>query len=229
MNMKQELQTQTQLEGGGFYLNPVKTLKGGSAMIENREFIKQTCKDLRNDLDFLFKTFTFAYEDIDKNEEEIWDGAVVHLINEIPRDEYDVKYTPRYIGSICRVRGEEERERIKQKIREVDPEAVFVLVTHEFIDVYDLEYWRLLVWKTWNYHKSKFFDIRTFYLTDYEIYISGGEPTEEQLWHGWNGNPSYVYNFSLGIDESFTVMRWEQAQEFVNKLIKEYDWFWYIE
>jgi len=44
-------------------------------MIENREFIKQTCKDLRNDLDLLFKTFTFAYEDIGKDEEEIWDGG----------------------------------------------------------------------------------------------------------------------------------------------------------
>jgi hypothetical protein len=195
--------------------------------VENREFIKQTCKDLRNDLDILFETFTFAYDDIGKDEEEIWNGAVVHLVNEIPREEYE-KYEPRYLGSICRVRGKEERKRIKQKKREVDPQAVFVLVTHEFIDVYALEYWRLLIWKTWDYHGSKFFDIRTFYLTDYEIYISGGKPTEAQLWNGWNGKPSYIYNFALGIDESFVIMYWKDAQEFVNKLIKEYDWFWYV-
>jgi len=197
-------------------------------MLENRDFIRETCGDLRKDLDILFRTFTFTYDDITPNEEEIWNGAVVHVINQIPQEEYDRKYEPRYIGSICRVRSKEEQERIKQKKWEIDPQAVFVLITHEYIHVYKLAHWRLLVWKVWDYHSSKPFDIRTFYLKNYEIYLHGGEPSWEEAWHGWTGNPSYYYNFDLAIDESFTIMEWEKAQEFVNKLTKEYDWFWYI-
>jgi len=197
-------------------------------MVENREFIKQTCKDLRNDLDLLFKTFTFAYEDIDKKEKEIWDGGWVHVVNEIPKDEYNEKYTPTYLGSICRIRKKSELYRIIEKTGGYKPYSFLETVANEFISVYQLRYWRLLVWKTWNYHSSKFIDVKIFTLTDYEIYMSDEEPTKEQSWHGWSGNPSYVYNFSIAIDESFTIMEWKQAQEFVNKLIKEYDWFWYI-
>jgi len=198
-------------------------------MIENREFIKLTCGDLRTDLELLFKTFDWTYDDITPQEEDIWDGAVVHVINQIPDDEFDKNYEPRYIGRICRIRSIEEQERIKQKIWEISPGAVFVLVTHEYIYVYEFGFWRLLVWKVWDYHNSKPFDIRTFYLKNYEIYIHGGDPTEEEEWNGWNGQPSYYYNFDLAIDESFTIMKWQEAQEFVNKLIKEYDWFWDID
>ena len=191
-------------------------------MLENRDFIRETCGDLRKDLDILFRTFTFTYDNITKEEQEIWNGAVVHVINEIPREEYDVKYEPRYIGCICRVRSKEEGRQIRKVYTD------YLIVTHEYIYVYKLAHWRLLVWKVWDYHSSKPFDIRTFYLKDYEIYIHGGEPTEDELWYGWTGNPSYYYNFDLAIDESFTIMEWKEAQEFVNKLTKEYDWFWYI-
>jgi len=188
-------------------------------MIENREFIKLTCGDLRTDLELLFKTFDWTYDDITPQEEDIWDGAVVHVINQIPDDEYDKKYEPRYMGSICRYRKKEELMRLTHDI---------LIIGEEFIDVYRFGFWALLIWKTWNYHKSKCIDLRTFYLKDYEIYIHGGDPTEEEEWHGWNGQPSYYYNFDLAIDESFTIMKWQEAQDFVNKLIKEYDWFWYI-
>jgi hypothetical protein len=178
--------------------------------IENREFIRQTCADLRNDLDLLFETFVFTY---DMSEEELWDGAAVHVINEIPKNEYDEQYEPFYVGSICRRRKREEIERLKHDI---------LIVGNECIRVYRTGFWRLLVWKTWNYHKSKFFDIRTFYLKDYEIYKYGEEPVGD-----WNGEPACYYNIGLAIDESFTIMEREKAQEFLN-ILKEYDWFWYI-
>jgi len=154
-------------------------------------------RNSRNDL----KTF------ITPQLREIWGGHIVHVISRIPLNEYDEKYEPTYIGRICRIREEQK--------------------SIEYIYIYKLAHWRLLVWKVSDNSKnSKPFGIKTFYTKDYEIYLDGREPTENEDLEGWCGKPICYYNIKLANDDRFTIMGWKETQEFINKLIKQYEWTW---
>ena len=158
-------------------------------------------RNSRNDLNILLKTFIIPQD------EKIWNGHIVHVISRIPLNEYDEKYEPTNIGRICRIREEQK--------------------SIEYIYIYKLAHWRLLVWKVSDNSKnSKPFGIKTFYAKDYEIYLDGREPTEIEEQNGWNGKPEYYYNFKLDINDRFTIMGWKETQDFINKLIKDYDWIW---
>ena len=168
-------------------------------MLKVKKFIKR--RNSRNDLNILLKTFIIP-------QDEIWNGHIVHVINRIPLNEYNEEREPRFIGRICKI-GEEQK-------------------SIEYIYIYKLAHWRLLVWKVDNHNSknSKPYAIRIFYSKDYEIYIDGRNPTEEEELNGWNGKPEYYYNFKLDINDRFTIMGWKETQDFINKLIKDYDWIW---